>query len=505
MRGFIRGSVTRDLPIPGIDTIVSLFARGPQDSFGPVSYEAYLSLKAHLDAFEVLGAARESQGSVVLGERSSVMSAAAVTPELAELLDLSLDEGVVISHRVWQIELGGKADVRGEPIRIDGVDTRVAGVAPDWLEGLYVGRAVDIWMPLRETGLPGIDRASRTLWALGRLRPGVSTDQAQAAVNAARSGADAIAVLPYTGMTPEAAGGMSRIATLLSAAGRRRVLHRVRQRRLVPAGASVRPFARDICSRRARRGPRPTRQAAAVGQRAHLCDRRRVRHAAGRVDDAQSFRRSSSNRMPSILRSFRISSASSRPPRRVPESRSRVDWCRSLILRHDDPAAVLQRESVGTVEGDAPPARRPGGGADDVLLRARDLRGPSPRRFSHRAADERRPSSRPADSRHASSAQASVSRHETSDLGLKYFHDVERAAQSVREHLGNSVGGDAAGQPARLAVGAHRATAGDAPRCHDGRCHVHSSFARARRPAADRRADVRRPGHRPRVQGRHRQ
>ena len=34
-------------------------------------------------------------------------------------------------------------------------------------------------------------------------------------MNSTRSGADAIAVLSYTGLTPEAAGGMARITTLL--------------------------------------------------------------------------------------------------------------------------------------------------------------------------------------------------------------------------------------------------------------------------------------------------
>ena len=215
--GFVRGLVTRDLPLPGIDTIVSLFARDGRDAFGPVSYEGYQSLKAERGVFEWLGAARESQASIVLGDRSSVMSVAAVTPELADLLQLSLGDGVVVSHRVWRNEFA-EAWIRGERIRIDDVDTRVANVAPEWLDGLYIGRAVDIWMPLREASLQAFDRGSRTFWALGRLRPGVSRDQAQAVVNSIRSGADAMAVLPYTGVTPEAAGGMSRIGKLLPAA-----------------------------------------------------------------------------------------------------------------------------------------------------------------------------------------------------------------------------------------------------------------------------------------------
>ncbi len=95
---------------------------------------------------------------------------------------------------------------------------RVAGVAPEWLEGLYLGSAVDLWVPLREESLQGADRSSRTFWVLGRLRPGVSADQAQSVVNETRSGDDVIAVQPYTGMTPEAASGMSRLRTLLPAA-----------------------------------------------------------------------------------------------------------------------------------------------------------------------------------------------------------------------------------------------------------------------------------------------
>jgi len=167
VHGFVRGLTSRDRLPPGIDAVVSLFARDAQDAFGPVSYDGYQSLKEHLDAFEFVGAARESQSSIVLGGRSSVMAVAAVTPELANVLRLSLDDGVVVSHRAWEIEWGANADVRGESIRVDGVDTHVAGVAPEWFEGLYLGRAVDIWAPLREASLQGIDRRSRTLWAIG--------------------------------------------------------------------------------------------------------------------------------------------------------------------------------------------------------------------------------------------------------------------------------------------------------------------------------------------------
>ena len=216
--GFIHGSVGSTLPLPGIDTIVSLFARSENEAFGPVSYEQYLSLKAHVDVFEVLGAARESLGSVAHGDRSSIVSIAALTPDVANLLQLSLADGIVISDRFRQLEFDETADVRHETLRIDGVDNRIAGVAPAWLESLYAGRIIDIWMPLQEASLQGIDRSGFKVWALGRLRPGVSIARARAATAVTPNGAAVFTVFPYSGMTPEMAVAVSRIGGMLLAA-----------------------------------------------------------------------------------------------------------------------------------------------------------------------------------------------------------------------------------------------------------------------------------------------
>ena len=218
VHGFVRGLITPDLPLPGIATIVSVFALDAQRAAGPVSYDSYLSLRDQLDVFQLIGAARESQDRVTFGERSSLMSVAAVTTDLAALLHLGLDAGVVISHRVWLLQFGAKTDVRGLPIRVAGTDTRVAGVAPEWLEGLYRGRAVDVWTLLSERSHQPIDRSSRSFWVLGRLRPDVSIDQAQIAVNAISKDPPPNVLLRYTGMTPEMAGGILRIGTLLRAA-----------------------------------------------------------------------------------------------------------------------------------------------------------------------------------------------------------------------------------------------------------------------------------------------
>jgi len=216
--GFVRGLVTRDLPIPGIDRVVSVFGRDAQDEFSPLSYDAYQSLRTETSAFEMLGAARISRSTVTIDGRSSVMSVAAITPELADLFQLSPNRGIVVSRRIWQSEFGGSTDSRDRLISIDDASARVAGVAPEWLEGLYVGNDVDLWMPLDERLLQPRERMRQIFWVIGRLQPNLSRGRAQAGLNAARSGNDIVAVLAYTGMTPEVSGGMQRIGTVLSAA-----------------------------------------------------------------------------------------------------------------------------------------------------------------------------------------------------------------------------------------------------------------------------------------------
>jgi predicted permease len=218
VHGFIRGLITHAPPIPGIESVVSVFAADQQRAPGPVSYEEYLSLNDLAGTFEWIGGARELQSTIGLADRSAVMTVAAVTPDLAHLLNLQLDAGVVISNRVWQLEFGARADLGDDRIRIEGMDARVAGVAPDWLEGLYVGRPIDIWIPWQDATLQASDHSSRSVWVLGRLRYGVSADRAQDNVNAGRGGAGMLGVLPYDGMTPDMAGGMRRIGTLLRVA-----------------------------------------------------------------------------------------------------------------------------------------------------------------------------------------------------------------------------------------------------------------------------------------------
>jgi hypothetical protein len=179
IEGFARGFGRSEAP-RGADGLVSV-------GNGPVSATDFARWKT-LGVFERLGAARITSGAITIGGQTSIGRVAAVTAELAHELALATEEGIAI----------GRPGI--ESIVVDGVETRIGGVAPEGLDGLTQDRPVDVWMPLREES-PG------DLWVVGRLRGGVSLEQAQAAVQTR--------VAPYTGMPPDTAAGVARIAALL--------------------------------------------------------------------------------------------------------------------------------------------------------------------------------------------------------------------------------------------------------------------------------------------------
>jgi predicted permease len=96
----------------------------------------------------------------------------------------------VASYAWWQQRLGGDPSVIGKTITIDNTTYTIVGVAPKEFFGTTVGSAPDLWIPLAmEKQMPPTHWDQRTnanwqsLYIIGRLKDGVTTTQANAAVN----------------------------------------------------------------------------------------------------------------------------------------------------------------------------------------------------------------------------------------------------------------------------------------------------------------------------------
>jgi predicted permease len=97
---------------------------------------------------------------------------------------------VVLSHAWWERRLGGDTAAVGKTITIDKILYTIVGVTPSEFFGTTVGQAPDIWVPLAmEEQFPPThwkgrnDRLSQSLHLIARLKNGISTQQASAAVN----------------------------------------------------------------------------------------------------------------------------------------------------------------------------------------------------------------------------------------------------------------------------------------------------------------------------------
>jgi putative ABC transport system permease protein len=99
---------------------------------------------------------------------------------------------VILSHSFWQRRFGAVPDVLGKTILLNTLPFTVVGVAEESFSG--TGRkAPDVWLPLlmRDKLIAGDNQLSQrnSMWlnVMGRLRPGVSRQQAEAALEIALS------------------------------------------------------------------------------------------------------------------------------------------------------------------------------------------------------------------------------------------------------------------------------------------------------------------------------
>ncbi len=181
------------------------------------SYPDYKSLLAEVPAFADIAAHAFVRGVLSTNATPLLVMGEVVTANYFDLLGVSVASGrgfradedqapggaavAVVSHGLWQRQLGGREDVVGSTVRLSGLPYTVVGVAPEQFPGTVPGIATDFWVPvtmvesLQVTGLqwtssddPGTTRldrrATRWLFVKGRLADGQTIEQARAQAEA---------------------------------------------------------------------------------------------------------------------------------------------------------------------------------------------------------------------------------------------------------------------------------------------------------------------------------
>jgi putative ABC transport system permease protein len=193
----INGALLRDLPFAEPDRIVEVrvFHRDrPQEPTAGASYLDVLDWREAVSAFDGIGAADEQtmnvsdeahpaerfEGAFVSWDAFALIG---VRPVLGR--DFRADDDragatpvVLLGHDVWRSRYGSDASIVGRTIRVNGVASVVIGVMPD---NFGFPATAALWQPLALlSAQERDDRRYRAFDAFGRIRAGMSLEQATA-------------------------------------------------------------------------------------------------------------------------------------------------------------------------------------------------------------------------------------------------------------------------------------------------------------------------------------
>jgi macrolide transport system ATP-binding/permease protein len=241
----------RPLPLPHPERLVRMYGAAAGGDFDTFSYANYTDVRDRAAAFSGLAAhqtvtidlaigeeAQRAQAELVSGNYFDVLGLA---PQVGRLLHSDDDQGLgahpvaAISDTLWRRRFASDPGVAGKSIHLNGHAFTVIGVLPASFRGTFPTFATELWAPLamheevRPRGLSLSNRGWGWLHGTGRLKPGVTREQAEAEVGAIAAqiaeqyprSVDTgfhFQLLPATAMREEFAGTASRLLLFLTIA-----------------------------------------------------------------------------------------------------------------------------------------------------------------------------------------------------------------------------------------------------------------------------------------------
>jgi predicted permease len=182
------------------ERIVSLWTSdysGPP--YGASSYPDFEAFREQRDVMTDVAAYGLVPGSLVETDETIRLTIEEVSPNYFDVLGVRAVQGrllvsgeaddrapvVVLGHALWRNRFGADPGVVGRTVRINTGTFTVVGVAPEGFNGSQRAfGGVDAWVALEALsdgrGSRRAERDSRGLMLLGRLRPGVSLEEARA-------------------------------------------------------------------------------------------------------------------------------------------------------------------------------------------------------------------------------------------------------------------------------------------------------------------------------------
>lgn len=196
----VEGVLLRPLPYPGPDRLVILWMHNPAQGIEEdiTSYPNFTDWRRGAKSFDGITAYSGASLALTSGGEPEQIRGAVVTEDFFRVLGVPPQAGrvfradettagrhqvAILSDGLWRRRFGGDAGIVGRSIRLDSESYEVVGVMP---RSFRFPDDAEIWTPLAPVRRYAQLMESRgALWldVLGRLKPGVGIDEAQADVD----------------------------------------------------------------------------------------------------------------------------------------------------------------------------------------------------------------------------------------------------------------------------------------------------------------------------------
>jgi predicted permease len=202
----VNAVLLRSLPYYDPNRLVKITFNNPGIGLSdlPFSVPEWEDLKSRAGVFEEVGIVWPTSANLIGGKDPERLEALGVSPNYFSILGgsaqigrlfgpqdfaLGFAEAAVISDSLWRRSYGGDPNILGKHLRLDNDPYEIVGVLPAGFRhpGKTIAKDVEVWVTTGFSAdpFPKPARNVRLLpGAIGRLKPGISIGQAQAALRA---------------------------------------------------------------------------------------------------------------------------------------------------------------------------------------------------------------------------------------------------------------------------------------------------------------------------------
>jgi putative ABC transport system permease protein len=202
----VNSVLLRELPYRQPGQLVRVYSEFPTMQLQKfwLSPPELLDIQREAKSWEAIGAWAPGGQNVGTESEPLRVTSAAITRSLIDVLGVQPERGrnfsaeedrnggpnvAIISHGLWQKGFGGASDIIGKQIQVNAATTTVVGVMPaNFAFPPGSNDQVEILLPFQfDPANPG-GRGSHFLSVIGRLKPGVTTTQAQSEMTSLMAG-----------------------------------------------------------------------------------------------------------------------------------------------------------------------------------------------------------------------------------------------------------------------------------------------------------------------------